>query len=237
VLADTHISAVRHLETPREWAFGRAMQVVLDRYGLELDTRDPYFGYRLLTRIAKMRIDGFSVPAELRELVGPLNGRQGAQVAARWLHLMRSTEAEAEMMGDDGLSLESLRSFAFPILAMYGDRSQARLTGTELLQVWPHARFRRVRDAGHFFPLSRPHEMISQCQRFWDGEFLEERPHRVGEQAQCHFRSDRVFEVEGAWYFATRESNRIGPFAAADEAQASLRRYMTASARNRHARH
>jgi hypothetical protein len=39
------------------------------------------------------------------------------------------------MGSDDGLRLEELRKLAFPIMAMYGDHSQARLTGRELLNV------------------------------------------------------------------------------------------------------
>ena len=150
-------------------------------------------------------------------------GKTGPRTAAQWLRLMESTSAEAEMMGDDGLSLEKLRKFSFPLLALYGDHSQARLTGSELLEVWPHAEFRRVRDAGHFFPASRPDEVLSNCERFWGGEFHHQlRRHRAGEQARGYFRSDRVFMSHGAWYFTTREKNRVGPFAAREEAREGL---------------
>jgi pimeloyl-ACP methyl ester carboxylesterase len=223
VLADSHISAVRHVETPQEWAYGESIQAVLDRYGLDLDTRDPYFGYRLLTRVAEWQIRGLPVPPEMVEVVSPLMGKTGSRTATQWLHLMRSTTASAEMMGDDGLSLDRLRALRFPILAMYGDHSQARLTGSELLEVWPHAEFRRVRDAGHFFPTSRPEEVLSGCERFWGGEFAnQKRRHRSGEAGQRFFRSDRVFSSSGAWYFTTRETNRVGPFTERDEARAEL---------------
>ena len=42
--------------------------------------------------------------------------------------------AAAEMMGDDGLGLEELRALRFPILALYGENSHARLTGEALLE-------------------------------------------------------------------------------------------------------
>jgi len=219
VLADSHISAVRHIETPREWAYGQGIQPLLDRHGLDLDTKDPYFGYKLLTRVAQWQLRGDSVPDELVELVSPLMGKTGPRTASQWLKLMDTTTAEAEMMGDDGLTLERLRSLQFPILAMYGDNSQARLTGGELLEVWPHAEFRRVRDAGHFFPASRPEEVISGCKRFWGGEFTNApRRHRAGEVCRSYFRSDRVFMADGAWYFTTREDDRVGPFSASEEA-------------------
>lgn len=223
VLADSHISAVRHVETPREWAYGESLQEILDRHGLDLDTRDPYFGYKLLTRVAEWQMRGLSVPPEMAEVVSPLMGKTGSRTSAQWLHLMSSTTAEAEMMGDDGLTLERLRAFKFPIMAMYGDNSQARLTGSELLEVWPHAEFQRVRDAGHFFPTSRPEEVLLGCERFWGGEYAAQlRRHRSGDGGQRFFRSDRVYASHGAWYFTTRETSRVGPFPGRDEARAEL---------------
>ena len=129
-------------------------------------------------------------------------------------------------MGDDGLTLERLRRCEFPILAMYGDHSQARLTGAELLEVWPHAIFRRVRDAGHFFPTSRPEEVMSGCDRFWGGDFgADGRRRRAGEAGRRHFRSDRVFSRPGAGTSAPAR-NRVGPFAASDEARAETGRFI-----------
>ena len=132
VLADTHISAARGA-AGQVWEYGTGMQTVLDDAGVALDTRDPYFGYRLLTEVARMQLDREPVPTGLEKLVGPLIANGGSRTAAQWLRLMRSTSAEKELMGEDGLSLEALRRLRFPILAMYGDNSQARLTGEELL--------------------------------------------------------------------------------------------------------
>jgi pimeloyl-ACP methyl ester carboxylesterase len=223
VLADTHIAAARHVKDVGEWTYGRKIQRILDDHGFGLDTRDPYFGYKLLTRVAQLQLDGASVPPELSELVYPLTSATGGRTAAQWLRLMQSTSAEREMMGDDGLSLEALRSFEFPIVAMYGDLSPARLTGTELLNVWPHAEFRNVRNAGHFFPASRSEEVISACRRFWQGDLARtQRRHRAGETQRGYFRSDRIFKDTLGWYFTTRELPRVGPFAEFDEAHQIL---------------
>ena len=229
VLADSHLSAVRHVETSQEWEYGQRLQPILDRHGIDLDTRDPYFGYKLLTRVAEWQMRGFALPDEVAELVSPLLGKAGSRTSAQWLQLMRTTAAETEMMGDDGLTLDKLRALRFPILAMYGDHSQARLTGAELLALWPHAEFLRVRDAGHFFPTSRPEEVLSGCKRFWKGEFTDApRRHRAGEPRRSYFRSDRVFNANGAWYFTTRNENRVGPFAAREDARESLASFMSA---------
>ena len=219
VLADSHVAAVRRLGPQRVWTHGKRIQAILDRHGLELDTQNPYFGYHLITRMAQWQLQGTEVPAELIELVGPLTGASAKQTARQWLALMEATSAAEQMMGDDGLTLEELRKLRFPILALYGDNSHARLTGEALLEVWPQAEFRGVRDAGHFFPASRPQELISDCERFWGGEFSSDRRrHREGEAARNYIRTDRVFAVDDAWYFMTREKCRMGPFASREDA-------------------
>jgi pimeloyl-ACP methyl ester carboxylesterase len=226
VLADTHISAARGA-AGQGWDYGAGMQQLLDDAGVKLDTRDPYFGYRLLTEVARMQLNRQPVPPGLDKLVGPLVATVGSKTAAQWLRLIESTSAEAELMGEDGLTLESLRQMRFPILAMYGDNSQARLTGKELLGVWPHAEFRRVRDAGHFFPTSRPAEVIQACSRFWHGDFRKIAMHRAGEPNQRHFRSDRVYQVEEGWYCLTREAGPLGPFSTSEEASEQLGAYIS----------
>jgi pimeloyl-ACP methyl ester carboxylesterase len=224
VLADTHIATVRSAGRTHEWAYGETIQTALDAHGFDLDARDPYFGYKLVTQVARLQNAGTAVPSELFELVGPLAGHAGSRTAAQWLKLMETTTANRELMSDDGLSPEVLRQFRFPIMAMYGDRSPARLTGTELLQVWPHAVFRNIRNAGHFFPTSRTREVLSACRRFWGRDVRQLQPRaRAGEPPRGYFRSDRVFQDTNGWYFRTREFPRIGPFPAFEEAESVLR--------------
>lgn len=228
VLCDTHLAAVRREALPDAWAHGAEIQALVDRAGLKLDTRDPYFGYKLLTEVSHLQMNQAAVPAELVELVSPLVGKYGNRTAAQWIKLMDCTLAEAELMGDDGLALAELRKLTFPILAMYGDQSQARMTGKELLDVWPHADFRRVRKAGHFFPASRPEEVIHSCERFWGGEFASGPKHRSGDTRRSHFRSDRVFQSDGGWFFMTREQAQVGPFEQQEEAHRVLASFISA---------
>ena len=223
VLADTHIAAARRVKDTPEWVYGQTIQNILDANGFNLCTQDPFFGYKLLSRVAHLQMQGGKVPDDLFELVHPLTSNTGGRTAAQWLRLMQNTSAEAELMGDDGLSLEALRRFRFPIIAMYGDRSPARLTGTELLDVWPHAEFRNVRNAGHFFPASRSEEVIAACRNFWRGNLTHpERGYRAGETQRGYFRSERIFKDTLGWYFMTRELPRVGPFAEFEEASTTL---------------
>lgn len=228
VLADSHFSAGRHIQARSQWSFGQRVQPVLDMYGLDLETNDPYFGPRLLMRVAEWQINGFEIPSELAELVSPLLGKTGKRTSGEFVKLMKTTSAEREMTTDDGLSLERLRSLHFPIIAMYGDNSPARLSGSELLDIWPHAVFRRVRDAGHFFPTVRPEQVLSDCLRFWDGEFNHShRRHRAGETRRSWFRSDRVFRSDGGWFFTMRNEERMGPFASREAASEHLASFLS----------
>ncbi len=231
VLADTHIAAARAGRATRRWEGSERIQGILDQAGLALDVHHPYFGYQLLTAVARLQKSGSPVPTALRELVAPWFGARGHRTAAQWLDLMDDTTAARELGGDDGLDEASLRRLRFPIMALYGDRSQARFTGEELLNVWPHATFQRVRDAGHFFPTTRPGEVLRLCERFWNGELSGAEPHRTGEPDGRHFRSDRIYESGGQWYCLTREREPLGPFPAAETAQRELVAHIASCAR------
>jgi pimeloyl-ACP methyl ester carboxylesterase len=222
MLIDTHISAVRRLHKTKKWKFGDKIQQILDQHGLDIDVREPYFGYRLLSTVARMQTQNAKIPKELESLVNHLMWKNNKRTASRWLKLMETTKAGEELMGDDGLSLASLRKLNFPILAMYGEFSQAMSTGEQLLEVWPHADFRQIREAGHFFPITRPSEFMENCQQFWDGALLKELPRRCGDYDKRHFRSERFFRREGKWYFYTRKSKETGPFDDLDEAKEFL---------------
>lgn len=230
VLADTHIAAARHQRQWEAGQFGEEMQAILKAHHIDLDTRDPYFGYKLLTEVAHLQLRSEEVPPALQELVSPFIGKYGTRTASQWIRLMDQTTAGRELMGDDGLQLEDLRRLSFPIMAMYGDHSQARLTGRELLEVWAHAVFRRVPDGGHFFPSSRPQELIDGCRRFWGGEFQATHRQRAGEAKRNHFRSDRIIQAGNAWYFMTREQARVGPAASREEAEQLLASFIAAMA-------
>lgn len=221
-LVDTHISAVRRLPETRDWKFGKLIQPILDRYRIEVDTKEPYFGYKLLSAAARLHEQNKDIPPELERILSPLIGRFSKRTAGQWLNLLKTTRAEEELMGDDGLSLDSLQKLNFPILAFYGEHSQAMSTGEQLLQVWPHADFRRMRDAGHFFPRTRPSEFIKICRHFWDNACANGIPFRNGESLKCYFRSDRFYSREGKWFFDTRESAKEGPFDSFEEAREYL---------------
>ncbi len=219
ILADTHIYIFRQLQSEKDWEYGKEIQSILNQYALDLKIHDPRFGCKLLTMMARMQLGDKNIPANLVELINPFAGKFSDRTAAQWLNLMTNTYAEEELMGEDGLTLEELRKFDFPILPIYGDNSQAKLTGKQLLDVWPNAEFRHVRGAGHFFLTSRPDEVITICNQFMNGEFANKPGCRCGEDRKNYFRSDRFFKSNKKWYFCTREFPKTGPFVELNEAK------------------
>lgn len=211
ILLDTHLHAVRRAGNAG-WKFGEKIQRVLDQNKLTIDVKDPYFGYRLLTHVARLKLQGGPVTPELDDLVRPLMGNNSSGAAALWLRLIETTRAEKELTDNHGLSLNDLQKLDFPVLAVYGEHSQAMATGEQLLEVLPRAEFRRIRDAGHFFPVTRPDAFIETCFRFWKGALHCEVPHRRGESGKRYFRSDRFYSKNGKWFLDMRKAPGKGPF-------------------------
>lgn len=49
---------------------------------------------------------------------------------------------------------------------------------------------------------------------------------RAGEAAPFYFRSDRFCQINGQWYFLTREKTQEGPFGTRTEASVGAERYI-----------
>jgi pimeloyl-ACP methyl ester carboxylesterase len=222
VLADTHISSVRRLPKTKDWVVGKKIQQILNEHGLYVDATKPYFGFQLLSAIAHLKRQNIRISRDLENLLAPVIGKYSKRTAFQWLDLMDRTRAKKELMSDDGLPLESLQKLNFPILAIYGEHSQAMSTGEQLLEVWPHADFRRIRDAGHFFPVTRASEFMENCRQFWNGSLINGLARRDGDAGKSFFRSDRFYSRQGKWFFDTRESTREGPFNSLEEAKVHL---------------
>ncbi len=224
LLVDTHISAVRKLKNKMSWDFGLKIQQLLDRNGFEISAQDPFFGFKLLRKLAYVQMQkDVALSQEMEDLMSYLHWKNNKRAASRWLKLLETGQAEKELLGDDGLSFDSLRKLSFPIVALYGECSQSMLTGKQLLDVWPHADFRWFRGAGHFFLISRPVEFMENCRRFLNDTRIHGVPCRKGERNGRFFRSDRFFQRDGKWFFYTREAVETGPFDNLAEAKERLK--------------
>ena len=226
LLADSHIGALCEDSPYNHWGEGEALRTALESRQIDLDVSDPYFGYRLLKVVAEMHLEKTEVPSVLQELVNPLSGALSKRTTQQWFKLLTETEAEEEFTAPDNLSIERLSRLQMPILAIYGSKSPAMYTGEKLLRVWPHAHFRQVLDAGHFFPMTRPDEILVNHAALLSGELDQAARYRQGEEPSNHFRSDRFLLRDGSWYFHTRENTWQGPFSTKRDAGQGLARYL-----------
>ena len=223
ILVDSHIDVVRRLLNGTHWKFGKNIRPFLQRNKLDIDSQDPYFGYKLLGIAAKLRRNNIQIDEELEKIFGPIIFHSSQKTAFQWQTLIETTRAGEEMMGDDNLSLDKLSKLTIPIMAIYGEDSPAMSTGRHLLTVWPHAQFYRMRNAGHFFPITAADVFANHCQRFLKGNNKEKSPHRSGEYGQRYFRSDRFYrDHDRLWFVDMREKRRQGPFHSLDDAKAFL---------------
>lgn len=170
VLADTHISAGRKLGKEVVWENRDAVAEVLRQCNIGLDVDDPYFGFNLLTEVARMRVDDIEIPKNLFPWVEWIFGGSNKKPAERWLHLMDKTLARTELTTDDNLSVDRLVKINFPLLAIYGDKSQSMATGKLIRDSLPGAEFYVVKNGGHFFPRAYPDLVKQVCRKFWKVE-------------------------------------------------------------------
>jgi hypothetical protein len=49
---------------------------------------------------------------------------------------------------------------------------------------------------------------------------------RNGEQTPPAYRTDRLYQVDGRWYFVTREKTREGPYPSMQDASVGIDRYI-----------
>lgn len=171
VICDTHIDSGRS-RTAKEgsWETGAAVRRVLEECNIPLDVRDPHFGYRLITAIARIRVSQAELPPALLPWVRHILDGGNTRTAEKWLALMDETQAFSELTAADGLDADRLAAISCPVLLMYGEKSQALPSGRILAESLPDARLHVVADSGHFFPRFRQDEVKDACAAFWNGD-------------------------------------------------------------------
>jgi pimeloyl-ACP methyl ester carboxylesterase len=157
-LADSQIYSAR--KRSKHWIHANKIQAALDRFGIDLDLSDPFFGYRVLNEIARRQVGSGIDLTDLREFAPAFLGRTGIRVARQWVKLLENTDAEKELFSNDGLTNIKLRQVRCPVLALYGEWSQALDSGRLIAKLIPQASLEIVPRGGHFFPLSNPQTLV-----------------------------------------------------------------------------
>jgi pimeloyl-ACP methyl ester carboxylesterase len=120
------------------------------------DTRlDP--SVQVLVELARLQLGR---PDRAKAAFAALTGGRaffaGRRAARRWLDLMETTNAYAEMTSGGDFELDELARLGQPMLAVYGGNSLLKRSAEALARLCPDCRLEVVPQVGHFFPLTRP---------------------------------------------------------------------------------
>ncbi|WP_028009522.1 alpha/beta fold hydrolase [Solimonas flava] len=121
-------------------------------------------GLRFLEAAARLRAAG--TVNDARDEFTPFGeGRGALRAAQQWLRLLDGTAAPAEF-NQPGASREAIAALPMPVLLMYAQHSRCEISGRQLAQLLPQARYLSVANAGHFFPVSQARRVIDELMAF-----------------------------------------------------------------------
>ncbi len=123
----------------------------------------PQVGYLFLEAAARMCLAG-QLPQARDDFTPFGHGRGAKRAATAWLNLLDQTTARDEL-DEPGMPSAAIAALRMPTLLMYGGLSRCRHSGAALLGLLPQARYVEVADAGHFFPLNQPQQVLVELQR------------------------------------------------------------------------
>ena len=174
-LADATIFSLQPLDQNRDWDYWHSWKNTLTGFGIEVPDKLPKVAFALLEEIADPRWrkarqgwrqgrrrppgEDFFVP------FGLWNGAK--RTAARWIQLLRTTEAWQELQSDE-LGLDGIRRIVHPTLLMYGERSRWIRTCEALNEAMANSRMVILPKVGHFFPLLNPTDFVLHLRQFLD---------------------------------------------------------------------
>ena len=154
VLADVRLWAV---EPPCPAGEGTARVQRLRDAGLTLADDRWDASVQVLVELARLRIASDEPIAAIGEIVpGARALFSGRRAARKWLKLVETTDAYAEMTDPAALSLAEIAQIEQPMLLVYGAHSSCARSAEAILAACKRARLQVVPEVGHFFPLTRP---------------------------------------------------------------------------------
>jgi len=167
ILADVRLKAVQPRQPLGEWEHWPRWRQRLERAGIRLDEADGEGGYQLLLELVRWqsRQRRGAKPAEgLPAKIAGITG--GRRAAKRWLQLQETSSFEEDFFAPVPMPKESLRRIGVPMMALYGEYSQALPTAQALKRICPDCRLRIIPGVGHFFPLTNGRKLVRPVRRF-----------------------------------------------------------------------
>lgn len=154
VLADVRLW---QMEPPSWKAVSPAWRQRMRDAGLQLNETHMDPSFQVLVELARLRLGrpesattAASAHLDIHHLL------QKPRAARRWLDLIETTGAYAEMTSGADFTLVDLTRIKQPMLALFGEHSLRKRSARALQRHCPQCQLQIVPNVGHFFPLSRP---------------------------------------------------------------------------------
>jgi pimeloyl-ACP methyl ester carboxylesterase len=174
-LADATVYSLQPLDENRDWDYWDSWRNTLTELGIDVPDKLPKVAFALLEEIADPRWrearqgwrEGGQRPPD-EEYFVPFGLWNGAKrTAARWIELLRTTDAWQELQSD-GLDLDGISRIAHPTLLIYGERSRWMRTCEALGEALENSETVIMPKTGHFFPLLNPAGFARELRKFID---------------------------------------------------------------------
>lgn len=172
VLADVRIPSVQKRLAFAEWPLWERWRERFRGLGVEVDEEHPESGIQLLTALARLQVARAERAQPAQRLLGEFGRLRGRRAALRWLEMLETTAALAELTSGVAFEPDDLSRLDQPILALIGEHTFTTASAKALKQHCRHCSVEVVPRAGHFFPISRPIAFARRCGRFYGSHVL-----------------------------------------------------------------
>lgn len=148
----------------RRW---KVLKHRLQRAGIEVPENLPRVADGFLEELARLqsrRSNRDSGSWNPGGLLG--NWQSNSSVMKRWLQLMRTTSAAADLYNVSGLTAEQIQQVTTPTLAIFGKFSRCQATLQGLMRHLPNCQQNIVPSAGHLHPVLKPETFVQKQKQF-----------------------------------------------------------------------
>jgi pimeloyl-ACP methyl ester carboxylesterase len=166
-LADSRVRVLQPVQRIQDWPDWQLAVAELEKRGLRPPADEADVGVWLLEQLASPEWREARQKMAEQALFVPFAGWSGGNRSAeRWLKLLATTTARADISDVAGLTIERIRTVFAPTLAMYGERSRCLESCRGLQDELLDCRSVIVPGAGHFYPVIRPRFLVEAVEAF-----------------------------------------------------------------------
>lgn len=167
IIADSRIHALQPTNCARDWPNWEKAKHRLKEIGMHVPEDDRESGLWLLEEIASPAWQKKRHKLKGSPLFIPFGGWNGGQrTAERWLQLLHTTTARADLNSSTDLTTDMLSEIYQPTLIIFGENSPTMPSYFGLQKYLPMFHAEIIPHAGHFYPLTMPEIFADRVLRF-----------------------------------------------------------------------